>query len=212
MPDDGTYIYRITHINNLCLCVQYGLCAPNYRPTSFSTGFTNIYNEQIQGDRGNKKIVNRPNHTIHDYVPFYFCPRSPMLYRIQRSNTAKPEDIIYFVSAPSNIKEAGKDFVFTDRNAWANAALWYDDFKDFNQLDWTAINAQMWSPNLSPPPPFDTKAKKQAEFLVYHNVEWDLLLGIGVYNKASKIKVGEILRSNGVNNNFKVIVTSNWYY
>src|SRR5579885_2830987 len=87
-----TPIYHITHLDNLpkviaanCLCC----CAIQDR-----RGMTHksIAHNSIQDKRARTLVPCGPGGTLHDYVPFYFAPRSPMLYTIHRGNVPGYED------------------------------------------------------------------------------------------------------------------------
>lgn len=49
-------------------------------------GYTNIAHQNIQDRRAYRQVPFDPGGVLHDYVPFYFAPRSPMLYTISRGN------------------------------------------------------------------------------------------------------------------------------
>jgi len=62
-------------------------------------------------ERRSKIIVScGPGGTLHDYVPFQFAPRSPMLYTINRGNVPgylegqKP--LLHLVATIETVKEA----------------------------------------------------------------------------------------------------------
>jgi hypothetical protein len=65
----------------------------------------------------------RPRGAVGEYVPFYFAPRSPMLFRIQRGGvegvSSDPSRLAYVVSSTEAVLEAGLAYVFTDGNAAA---------------------------------------------------------------------------------------------
>lgn len=77
-----TLILRLTHIDNLSILLQRGgLHAPNTAPTD-GLRYKTIHNLEIQAQRRVQCIPCGPGGTIHDYVPFYFGERSPMLYQL----------------------------------------------------------------------------------------------------------------------------------
>jgi len=208
----GAFIYKIGHIDNLPLYAKYGLCSPNFAgktATSDAEKFKNIYDLQIQSDRGNKPIPIRHGRTLHDYVPFYFCYKTPMQYRVQL--TQKAEDILIFVVEPAKIEKLGKDFVFTDMNAWEKAANWWENLNDINadNLNYEAINAVYWNDNNFQDKNF-IKVRKQAEFLIYERLELQDITGIAVYNKQAQNKVKTLLESKNIT--IPVAVKSDWYF
>ncbi len=72
-------IYHITPIDNLeSIISEGGLLAYN---VMLDTGinYTNIAYENIQYRRARIRVPCGAGGVMHDYVPFYFAPRSPML-------------------------------------------------------------------------------------------------------------------------------------
>lgn len=63
----------------------------------------------------------RPGGVVADYVPFYFAPRSPMLYAIHMGNVAEYNDgidpLVYIVTSVERLLALGLAVVTTDRNA-----------------------------------------------------------------------------------------------
>jgi hypothetical protein len=62
-----------------------------------------------------------PGGMVCDYVPFYFAPRSPMMYTIIGGNvegvSTDQSRLIYFVGSTEAVYEAGLSCVYTDGNA-----------------------------------------------------------------------------------------------
>lgn len=79
---DPTPIYHITPINNLTGILAAGGLNCNSTLRRDRTAYTNIAHDHIQDRRSHTFVPLAPGGTLHDYVPFYFAPRSPMLYSI----------------------------------------------------------------------------------------------------------------------------------
>ena len=68
-----------------------------------------------------RKVRTAAKGTLADYVPFYFAPRSPMLYTIHGGNVAgytegqKP--VVHLVSSVDAAVALGKPWCFTDGHA-----------------------------------------------------------------------------------------------
>jgi hypothetical protein len=75
-------VFRITHRDNLPLLLKHGICARNHK--DFGDDYINIGSIDVISKREAKSIdINGIDYgTLHDYVPFYFTPLSPMLYNI----------------------------------------------------------------------------------------------------------------------------------
>lgn len=133
-----------------------------------------------------------------------------MLYTLHVKGYANQRDIVHLVLYAEDIRDAEKEFLITDRNARSDTALFYDKFDAIhNELDWQAIRENKWGDYYSPP--FDTKAKKQAEFLVYKNVDWNYIVGIAVMDISTENNVRAILASCG-QSNISIQVKRDWYY
>jgi hypothetical protein len=54
---------------------------------------------------------------VADYVPFYFAPRSPMLYKLHKGGvpnyTNGQDPLVYLVSSAEAVAAGGASFVFS---------------------------------------------------------------------------------------------------
>ena len=211
LPDDGTYIYRIAHIDNLKLFLDAGcLYSPQAAPDFYIEGYKTIHNPEIQEIRGNIYINKEKDCTIHDFIPFYFCYRTPMLYPVLHQYGKSPDEIIYLVACTNEIVVSGKEFVITDCNATLGYALRYYDIKDLDKLDWNAINAKYWGSQNDPTG--HLKQYKMAEFLVRDSLDWNYIKEVAVYSKKSHDKVKTIMDQYGSTLRKKITINHDWYY
>ena len=208
-----TPIYRFTHLDNLTVYLQRkSLHAPNYTPSD-GLAYKTIHNSDIQNNRKTTKINCGPDGVIHDYVPFYFGPRSPMLYQLHTGYVPGynegQQPLIYLISSAQAVKESGTDFVFSDGHGIAAYTKWFDNLRNLDELDWDDVYAHIWRDTLEHP---DRQRRKQAEFLVHKKCDWSLIQEIGVVNSLAKGKVEAIL--NGFNINLKkpIVIKPEWYY
>lgn len=178
-------IFRMVHIDNIPHIIKYGITHknsinsnPNYR----AIGASDIIS------RRSTKVCPK-GHTLDDYIPFYFCYRSPMLYAIQNQygNTAPTptEDIIYIIVRLPQIMGSTLSYLFTDAHAISSFSRFYDA-SDINNIDkklnWKAIKNPSWGGEENS----FLRLKKQAEFLVYGDIPYHLIAGFVVYNPKSK--------------------------
>lgn len=208
-----TYIYRIIHINNLeILLKRKGLHAPNHEPDD-KLEYKKIHNEDIQSTRKIREIPCGPGGAMHDYVPFYFGPLSPMLYQLKtgwvRGYDEGQEPIIYLVSSVQAVIEANTRFVFSDGHGIAAFSSWYDDLAQLCEVDWNMVGQRYWSENSLDN---DRMRRKQAEFLVYRFLPWKTLLGIAVLNDKIKSEVEGVLDRFPKEFRKNVKVIRAWYY
>jgi len=128
-------------------------------------------------------LSSHPSLHVGECVPFYFCPRSVMLYMIHRRNHP---DIIYQGGQEAIlhlVADLCQTVEWAEKNGlrWAftnsNAGSWYfndfADLADINKVDWAAVKARNWR---------DCKEQKQAEFLVERRFPWELIECIGAYS------------------------------
>lgn len=75
------FAFRIVHIDNIPHVVKYGL-VHNDSPFA-SDSFVPIGDMSVMDARSTKQLTD--GSFLSEYIPFYFGPRSPMLYNIQIS-------------------------------------------------------------------------------------------------------------------------------
>jgi hypothetical protein len=142
---------------------------------------------------------------VGEFVPFYFCPRSPMLYTINRGNTGKPPgcqtEILHLVTTLTNARSRGREWAIADGNAGAGHTTFSSDIDSLKTLDWTAIRATQWR---------NQTHQKSAEFLVADFFDWSAIVAIGCHNAATKQKVDAILATQS--HRPQVTVQPTWYY
>lgn len=210
-PPDPVLLYHITHLDNLpgilqdgCLHCQQQLGTSGQHPV-------NIAHIGIQDRRALTTVPCGPGGILHDYVPFYFAPRSPMLYAIHRGNVETYDGgqtpLVYLVSTATHIQQAKQQFVFTDGHPTVAFTQFYTELADLTHVDWPLMRAQYW--NDTPQDP-DRKRRRQAEFLVYNQVSLSTLIGIGLINERIQQHVEELLAAQPIK--LPVRVRRNWYY
>lgn len=150
-----------------------------------------------------------PRGTVAEYVPFYFAPRSPMLYAIHRGNvpdhTEGQTSIVHLVFTVQDVLAAGLQCVFTDGSAATKLSRFLDDFGRLETtLDHAVLTSQYWH---DIPEDNDRCRRRQAEFLVKERTPWSLLKGIGVATDEIRAKVAAI-----VGESVPVKVRRDWYY
>jgi hypothetical protein len=213
-PPTNPKIYHITHVENLQAIVASGGLLSDAAilrqggPTQ-AVGLAGIKRRRIDE-------LGVPCHAgtkVGDYVPFYFCPRSVMLYVIHRAN--HPELTYRGGQVPIVHLEADLHRVvaWADQNGvrWAfslsNAGAYYTEFRsrlnDLHELDWNAIEAR----DFRDP---DIKERKQAEFLVHGYFPFELVETVGVCRGGIGNRVTQALIGSGYTP--RIQVRAEWYY
>ena len=204
------YCYRIYHIENLKKILRVGLCCKTH-PLS-TTDFVRIGNPQIIEARSATKVRINDYGNIGDYIPFYFTPRSIMLYNIVTGYWAPlvpkilKKDIIIIRCEITKLSNVNR-FFFT--NGQANDALTkhYNDLSKINKIDWENIQNGNFSKSDGD---FDRPRRYQAEFLVYYHVPVNAIESIIVYNDGTAKFVGDELSQAGVT--LAVHISPNYFF
>lgn len=205
-------IFHITHVKNLPKIIEAGglLCDRLMTGTLESEvmiGFRNIKRRRLEECR----VSCHPGTMVGDYVPFYFCPRSVMLYVISRRNAdleyrGGQREIIHLVSDVSRAATVaeGRPVAFSDGNAGAFYTSYSSDLDRLEQfVDWTAVAATDWRDPA-------VKERKQAEFLVHESFPWTGIHRVGVYDVAMLERVRRIMGRS--THKPEVSVRGGWYY
>jgi hypothetical protein len=204
-------IFHIVHVDRLASIVSQGCLWSDAAVQSKGLGGTMIGMSHIKQRRLTNGLSSHGGLTVGQCVPFYFCPRSIMLYIISQQSH---EDIAYrggqqpiiHLQADLNAviswaQQNNTCWAFTDSNAGSYYFNDYCSVSDLNKIDWNAVNAQLWS---------QCKEKKQAEFLLEDHFPWGLVEAIGVYSQAQVQQVSTALTS--ATHRPPVSIQRNWYY
>ncbi|MBP0017595.1 MAG: DUF4433 domain-containing protein [Cyanobacteria bacterium SBLK] len=122
-------IYHIAHIHNLLSIIEAGgLFAKN----RLKRDYTNIANNEIQHNRTYTRVPCASGGTLHDYVPFYFAPRSPMLHAVNggKEYTGYQNNILHLVVKTDAIARESIPFAFTDGHAAMKYLSFFDTMKN----------------------------------------------------------------------------------
>lgn len=204
-------IYHICHVDRLASIVADGHLWCDAEIARREPPGTTIGMSGIKQRRLRTRLGSHPELHVGDCVPFYFCPRSVMLYLIHRGNHAElgyrgGQDPIVHLEADLLATVAWAD---VERRRWAfslsNAgSSFFEDRAELRQLgevDWDAVQARDWKA---------CKEGKQAEFLVERSFPWHLVERIGVASHRTLQAAQQALRGGG--RSPVVEIRSEWYY
>ena len=213
MPGDvpqPTPIIHMTHMDNLERIFAGGALVATARLSARGTAFTNIAYSSIQAQRAAKRIPCGPGGCLHDYVPFYFTKRSPMLYTINRGNVpceGGQGALVHLVSTAQKVAGAGLGYAFSDGHGIMSYSSFFDDLAHLGEVDWDVIRSTQWADTVEDG---DRKRRKQAEFLVRDEFPVRLLSGVIVRTENRKAQVEGLLTRLGMN--LQVVANTAWYY
>lgn len=212
-PPRDPKIYHITHVDNLPGILRQGGLWSDSERIARSLDCQVVGMHSIKKRRLEVAVTCRPGTKLGEYVPFYLCPRSVMLYILYQGNH---EELHYrggqrpIVHLEADLKCAaawadaeGIPWAFTDMNAAASYTSFFGNLRDLEEIDWSAVAATDWRAST-------VKERKQAEFLVFRRFPWKLVQRIGVRDPETQAQVQEIL--NSANHRPTVEVLPSWYY
>lgn len=178
----------MTHIENIPHIVKYGIT--HAASLNANQQFVSIGDSSLISIRNNFVLDN--GRLLGDYTPFYFGPRMPMLYVIQKGynlvTPTPPQDIVYCISSVKRIMEENLEYIFTDGHAVDSFSTQYSitEIENIDTiLDMKAIRAKYWKDEND----LDLKRRKEAEFLVLGDIPSNSVLGYLVYNDIARQKL-----------------------
>jgi len=204
-------IYHIVHIDKLKDIIHSGGLLSDSEVIRLGIGGTTIGMNRIKQRRLYELTLSTyPDLYVGQCVPFYFCPRSVMLYMMHVKNME-----LEYKDGQDNIIHLEADLIQTIHWANANSKRWAftssnagsyyfedtNDLSNLSRLNWNAIHAKYWS---------DVKEEKQAEFLCENSFSWNLVERIGVLNQTVYQQVLNIITNSDHKPNIEI--KNDWYY
>lgn len=215
-------LFHITVIANLQAMCQVGALLSKNGSAADGIAYTNIAHGGAQGVRAAKPLPNPPGGAVHDYVPFYFAPRSPMLSAVHAGKvagcTVPQQDVVHLETTVECVTAQGAPFVFYDRNATLAYSKPYTDLARLDAVAWDLLTEQprldgfcKYFQNRHQDERYvDRMERRMAEFLVHDRVPLDRFLRIGVCTPAKAAQVQAMLDAAGVP--LPVEVKTDWYF
>lgn len=205
-------LYHIVHVDRLQSIIAEGCVwcdaeVVQRNPAGTTIGMTAIKQRRLT----ELTLSSHPGLHVGDCVPFYFCPRSVMLYLLYQGNhpeltyRAGQGPIIHLEADLQATVEwaggAGQRWAFTLSNAGSYFFEDRNDLGNLGEIDWNAVQARDWR---------NCKDGKQAEFLLERSFPWELVERIGVYSEQEYRGVVNVLPVNG--HRPRVEILRDWYY
>jgi hypothetical protein len=205
-------IYHIVHIDRLPSIINDGYLWCDAEITKRSYEGSSIGMNKIKERRLKELTLNsHPNLYVGECVPFYFCPRSVMLYVINRKDSP---DLTYFggqkdiIHLEADLRESvkwaednNKRWAFTLSNAGSRYFEDRCDLKNLDEINWDAVHAHSWQ---------NCRQYKQAEFLLENSFPWHLFNRIGVKSQSCYQQAYNILSTSTHQPSLEI--KADWYY
>lgn len=212
MPPRQPKIYHIVHQDRLPAIIEDGYLWSDAEMVLRGGGAgTAIGMDSIKQRRRNLPLNSHPDLHVGACVPFYFCPRSIMLYAIYRANHSElryrggQAPIVHLEADLHQTVEWAEQFdqrwVFTDSNAGSSYFNDWSDLAHLGEINWVAVQAWYWQ---------EHKHGKQAEFLIERQFPWHLAQRIGVLSGQVYTTVSGYLHAS--EHKPRVEVRREWYY
>ncbi|MET3515172.1 hypothetical protein ABIC63_002955 [Pseudacidovorax sp. 1753] len=209
---DRPKLYHICHVDRLPSIIASGGLLSDAAVVQAAAPGTVIGMNHIKRRRMTElQLSCHPGLYVGQCVPFYFCPRSIMLYLIHMRNA----DLAYkggqgpivhleadLLATVAWAAGQGLRWAFTLSNA---GAYYFEDRADLarlNEVDWESVGATDWRGH--------RKEGKQAEFLLEERFPWHLIERIGVLSKLIATQVAHTLPVGG--HRPPVQLMADWYY
>jgi hypothetical protein len=212
-PPANPKVFHITHVDNLGLIAAAGCLHSDAAIATAGGPATVIGMGSIKQRRMTLPVKCHSGDCVGDYVPFYFCPRSIMLFVIHRANRPEltyrggQEPIVHLQadlhSVVAEVGRLGSRWAFSLSNAGAFYAEFRAQVSALDEIDWPAVA----STDFRDPA---VKERKQAEFLVHGSFPWTWIERIGVRSAAMKAKAAGALA--GAAHQPPIDVRPDWYY
>lgn len=173
----------LVHIDNLESILAIGILSKNEAERR-GILHEDISLESVQGHRAARRLGDRP---LHDFVPLYFAPKTPMSSRLRERN----EVLCLLVVGATKVCGDADELWVSDGNAATGATRFFPDPDGLDHVNWAVIDARYWADEIEFP---DGKRQRSAELLVYPRVRPMSLTSIEVVCDQTKNRVNEILR------------------
>jgi len=215
-------LFHITAIANLPAIFVAGALLSKNAGASAGINYQNIAHQGAQGARALRAVPNPPGGVVHDYVPYYFAPRSPMLYAINGGRVQgcayRQVDIAHLETTVERVTAGGAPFVFYDRNATLAFAQAFTDLAQLDQVAWDLLTEEprldgfctYWQNRSDPACYADRMERRQAEFLVRDRTPLACFTRIGVMGDSQAAKVCAMTSAAGIH--LPAVVMRDWYF
>lgn len=206
-------IFHITHVGNLPEIVREGGLWSDAGRLQRGLECRLVGMSSIKQRRLSLPVKSHPGTMVGEYVPFYFCPRSVMLYILHMANHPEvtyrdgQRPIVHLVADLRRVvawaEPQRSQWAFSNRNAGTYYADFYSDLGELGQINWAAVTARDFRDAV-------VKEGKQAEFLLHEFFPWELVEAVGVLDEGVAAWVRDALQ--GASYQPSVQVQPAWYF
>ena len=210
-PPRNPKLYHIVPVDCLPSIIGCGGLLSDVQVSELQLPGTRIGMSHIKARRRVAPLNCHPELCVGECVPFYFCPRSVMLYLLHKGNHEHldyhhgQDPIVHLeTDLRRTVAWANRNhmrWAFTNVNAGSRFFEDYSALSDLHKIDWSAIFADHWQ---------QCKDSKQAEFLLESSCPWELISRIGVKSERVLMSVKRIIAHSF--HQPTTAVVPRWYY
>nr|WP_299450824.1 DUF4433 domain-containing protein [uncultured Serinicoccus sp.] len=207
-------VWHFTRIEHLSTIIDQGLLS-DARAKDLGLMTVEVGNTDIKARRTCRQVPVEPGGVVADYAPFYFAPRSPMLYAIHRGNVSTYQEgcgrLLYLQTTIERLAGLALQIVLSDRNAVLDYAAFHELVpgnappEDF--IDWEVMRARYW--NNTPDEPA-RRERRMAECLVHGGVPWEAFTEVAASSSQVAHEARALLARHGIAT--PTTVRPNWYF
>ena len=204
------WLYHISPLENLAGILEAGGLWCKSELIERGVLSQSLAHDHLMVHRALKEVPGSAGGVLHDYVPFLFGPRSPMLCAIANGRVAGADQrqVLHLATTVENILNAELPFVFSSGHPLVAPSNFHHTLPEMARLDWPLFTAEYWNKTASDP---DRPRRRQAEFLVHRFVPLHLLRGIGTHDETIARQVRAIFQEHN-NTQIAVKAKPDWYY
>ncbi|MGV9374264.1 type II toxin-antitoxin system toxin DNA ADP-ribosyl transferase DarT [Nonomuraea sp. NPDC003707] len=208
MDVQDPWLLHFTHVDNLGSVARTGLVADNLQPPLV----VECAEQGIKELRRTRSVPLGPLGVVADYVPFYFAPRSPMLYRINsggvRGYDQGQTPLVYLVTRLSAIAASNLAWVASDRNAALATARFTTTQRELaTHIDWALMEAEYWA---NTDEDGSRVQRRMAELLVHERVPWMVFSRVYAHTESVAAVARKTLE--GLGHRPSAEVRAHWYF
>lgn len=209
-------LYHFTHVDNLSAILDSKRLVAD-GVTRESGLVTDVGDRDVKASQRARAVPIPPGGVVADYVPFYFAPRSPMMFRIACDHRdAVPgrypggdDPLVYLMTSVDLLGPLGAAWIATDGNAASSVTEFTSNPTALRDLiDWPLMEATCWH---NTPEDLDRQRRRMAELLVHREFPVELITGIATRTPSRERDVRRVLAGHGLGNLY-VGVRPAWYY
>jgi hypothetical protein len=130
------YLYHMTEVSNLPNIFKHGLLSHN-EAHSKGLNQTDIALQDVNQRRASKKPIY--GISLHNFVPMYFNPKNPMLFR---RKDLQQNIVIIAIDRRAIYQDKS---MFSDGNAASDSTAFYNDLSKLDKLNWSCIRNDFWN-------------------------------------------------------------------